>query len=106
MEKLNAFERLILVNNLPQQGNYLSLVATKELGEKIGFSTEEIAKIKLKVEPKVEWDFETYGEYVLEFDLNEAHCKVIKTILEKMDSENRLIGPLMPLCERFMEVKK
>ena len=45
---LNVLVRLILLNNLPEQGNLEKVLNKRNVRNKISFSSEELDKLKLK----------------------------------------------------------
>lgn len=54
---LNVLVRLILLNNLPEQGNLEKIINKRNIRNKITFSSEEMDKLNLKTnEHGIVWD--------------------------------------------------
>lgn len=45
---LNVATRLIILSNLPEKDNIINMITSRNIRNKINFSSEEIEKLKLK----------------------------------------------------------
>lgn len=101
-EKLNVFERLILLNILPKEGDFTTLKIVRKLREDLSFSEEEHKKFNLKQDgPTVTWN--TEADKPKEIPIGEKATDVIVDALKKLDKEKKLTDQHFTLYEKFIE---
>jgi hypothetical protein len=93
---------------LPPQGNIATLRIVRKLRESLSFTEEEHKAIGLIFDPvndKIQWNQENEKEGEKEIEIGEKAADIIKEALKKMNDQNQLREEIIPLWERFMEVK-
>ncbi len=87
--KLNTFERLILLNILPHEGDFTTLKIIRKLRETLSFSEEEHKRLQFQQEGgQVKWKIE--GDVVKDINLGEKATDIIVEALKKLDKEKKL----------------
>lgn len=82
--KLNVLTRLMLLNNLPEQGSLEKMINRRNIKDKIIFSSEEFDKLELKTsDVGVTW--KPIDDIEVEFTNTEI--LFIKDILDKMSDD-------------------
>ena len=105
--KLAVFERLVLLNVLPQEGNFITLKIVRKLRENLSFDEKELKALKLTVDPEkgnATWD--TAKEPNKDVEIGREARKIIVTALEKLDKDEKLTQEHFTLFEKFVEEKK
>jgi len=105
--KLAVFERLVLLNILPKEGNFLTLKIVRKLRENLSFNEEEIKALNIKVDPEkgnATWD--ASKDPNKEVEIGREANKVIVEALEKLDKDEKLTQEHFTLFEKFVEEKK
>ncbi len=105
--KLSVFERLVLLNILPKEGNFLTLKIVRQLREGLSFEEKEIKEVDLTIDPKTgqaTWD--TAKDPNKEIEIGREAKKIIVEVLEKLDKDNKLGEQHITLYEKFVEEKK
>jgi len=128
--KLGVYERLILQNILPQEGDFITLKLVRKLRESLAFSEKEIAEIDFKNHwkcPKcnkvelsanvikcqdcgiymipagqVTWDEEKAINVVKDVHMGKAMLNLCETALQKLSDEKKLTEQHMSLFEKFV----
>lgn len=94
-------ERLLLLDLLPKQGNYITLKIVRELREALSFDDAEIQTLELRTE----------GEQVLWNDavavdkdvtIGDSMASVISDTLKKRDGSATLSADHLPLYDQFV----
>ncbi len=99
---LDVKHRLLLMNILPDNGNYDTLKIVREQQEHLGISGEEHKRLKMKREGDlIQWD-ESKDEPV-EIEIGEVAGHIIKRELTRLDSEGLLQMEFLSLYEHFVE---
>ncbi len=100
--KLSILERLVLGNILPQKGNYTTLIAVKEIKDKIVLTLEEIEKYKIAAdEQQTRWSKE--GEnYEIDVEFGKTLSVIINEALQKKNNGNELTQEMISLYEKFV----
>ena len=94
-------ERLILVNNLPIQGDFITLTLIEALKKKLTFTEEEIEAVELKV---LDGGRVTWNPAAVEADIpiGSKTVEVIKTHLKKLEQDAKLTLDMLSLYEKFV----
>lgn len=99
---LNVKQRLLLMNILPGESDYITLKVIREQQDRLGFSDEELIRLKVERDGDMyRWD-EAADEPV-DIEIGESARGVIKMALRRLDQEGRLKAEFLPLYEHFIE---
>jgi len=99
---LNIQERLILGGVLPEKGNYTTMIAVKEIKDKIAITKEEIEKYQIVfTEQMVRWSDEG-NAYEIDVDLGATLSTVINEALQAKNKANELTEQTISLYEKFV----
>lgn len=103
--KLKTYERLILLNILPLQGDFTTLKLLRKLRETLSFSEAEHKALQFKKseDGRVEWLSE--GDIEKDIIIGEKTTDIIVETLKKLDKEKKLKDEHFGLFEKFVEVK-
>ncbi len=99
---LNVKQRLLLLNILPDESDYITLKVIRKQQDLLSFSDEELQRLKVKREG----DLYTWDEKVdepVEIEISESARGVIKMAFRRLDSDGQLKAEFLPLYEHFME---
>ncbi len=99
--KLNTFERLILLNILPKEGDFTTLKIVRKLRESLSFSEAEHKALQFKQEgEQVKWLVE--GEIEKDIVIGEKATDIIVETLKKLDTAKKLKDEHYSLYEKFL----
>ena len=99
---LNVKQRLLLLNILPSESNYITLKVIREQQERLSFSEEELKRLKVKRDgDRYIWD-ESVDEPV-DIEIGESARGIIKLAFRELDQQGQLKVEFLPLYEHFME---
>jgi hypothetical protein len=100
--ELSVFERLILLNILPKEGDFTTLKIVRKLREDLSFSESEHTALQFKQDGgNVQWKQE--GDVPVEISIGEKATDLIVEVLKKLDKEKKLQESHFTLYERFVE---
>ena len=100
--ELNVFNRLILLNILPKEGDFTTLKIIRKLREDLSFSEEEHKLLQFKQENgSIQWQQDTAGPK--DIIIGEKASDVISDALKKLDKEKKLQEIHYDLYEMFVE---
>lgn len=99
---LNVKQRLLLLNILPDEANYITLKIIREQQGRLSFSDEELQRLKVKRQGDMyTWD-ESLDEPV-EIEINESARGIIKLAFRQLDQQGQLKVEFLSLYEHFIE---
>ena len=103
--KLTVYERIVLGNILPQQGDFITLKLVRKLRESLSFSEEELKTYKfVQEEGRVSWDDKAEQSKLVEIG---TQAKIIiQDALKKLDEDKKLQESHYTLYEKFIEKGK
>ena len=129
--RLEVFERLVLMNILPQEGDFITLKLVRKLREALAFNEKEIAEINFrnhwncpkcsKVEisremPKcpdcdiymvlggqVTWDDDKAKKVLKDVFMGNKMLSLCESTLKKLSDEQKLTDQHMSLYSKFVE---
>jgi len=102
--KLNVGERLILLQVLPQEGNFLTLKIIRDLTEVVGLNEKEFKEFGIKeAGGQVSWNQKGIEER--EIEIGEKATDIIVEALKKLNETNKLGQRHLSLYEKFIEKK-
>jgi len=100
--ELGTFDRLILLNILPKEGDFTTLKIVRKLREDLSFSEEEHAALEFKNEGgNVKW--KQAGDVPKDVPIGEKASDLIAEVLKKLDKEKKLQETHYSLYELFVE---
>lgn len=99
---LTTYDRLILLNILPKEGDFTTWKIIHKLREDLSFSEDEHKSLEFKNEGgNVQWKQD--GDVPKEIPIGEKASDLIAEVLKKLDKEKRLQEQHYTLYERFVE---
>lgn len=99
-KKLNISERLMIMQILPKEGNFVLLKMIRDLNSKVGFSADEIQEFNIKTnDDKITWDSKGMVEKAIDFKIKEL--EIIADALKKLDKESKLEFRHFSIFEKF-----
>jgi len=105
--KLSVYERLVLLNILPKEGNFITLKIIRQLREDLSFNEKDVKELKLSIDPEkgnATWDVSKDPNK--EVEIGREANKVIIEALEKLDKDEKLTQEHFSLYEKFVEEVK
>jgi hypothetical protein len=96
--KLNVLERIMLVQILPTEGNFITFKMLIELKSALTFSEKEYKDLGIsEADGQITWKKDSIKEVAI----GEKMTEVIKTALKKLDDEGKVNSQLFSLFEKF-----
>lgn len=102
--KLSVFERMILLNILPREGDYTTLKIVRNLRDDLSFSEEEHKVLQFKQEGDTMF-WKTDADKPKDVSIGEKAKDIIITVLKKLNDEKKLTDQHFGLYEKFVEGK-
>ena len=106
MMKLTVFERLMLLNILPKEGNFVTLKIVRELREGLSFNEKEIKELDLKIDDKGNATWNPAKDKNKDVEIGGQANKIIVETLEKLDKDKKLTESHLSVYEKFIENNK
>lgn len=98
---LGVFERLNLLNILPERGDFLTLKIMRQLREELSFDEAEIAALEFNQDGgRVRWKSE--ADKPKQIEIGARARETIAEILKGLDAQKQLQNEHMQLYERFV----
>ena len=99
--KLGVFDRLILLNILPKEGDFTTLKIVRKLREDLSFSEEEHKALQfVQEEANVQWKRE--ADIPKPIAIGEKAKDVIVGVLKELDKDKKLTEQHYALYEKFI----
>ena len=99
---LQIGERLVLLDNLPREGDYTTLKIIRELREALSFTEEEHKTYNFRQEDsQILWDNDK-GE-TKDISIGEKATDIIKDTLKELNDKKKLRDEHFSLYGKFME---
>ena len=99
--KLEVFDRLILLNILPKEGDFLTLKIVRQMREDLSFSEAEHKALQfVQDEGNVQWKTESAKSKTIVFGIKAT--EIIVDMLKKLDKEKKLKDEHFNLYEKFV----
>lgn len=96
---LNVATRLIILSNLPEKDNIINMITSRNIRNKINFSSEEIEKLKLKNDNnRITWLPENK---LFEVEFSETEINLLKDIINKLDTNKNITDNLIDFIENL-----
>jgi len=102
--KLAVHERISLLNLLPQQANYVGVMALRKAKEIISFNEEEREYYKLHINDagNWEWDGARASKRVADLPIEQYIVETVRKKLAEMDGSGTLTDQYISLYEKFI----
>ena len=101
--ELSVLERIMLLDILPQQGDFSTLKIVRKLRESLSFSEEEYKKFGFtQEEGTLHWQ----NNEAKDIKIGEKANDIIVESLKKLSNDKKLKQDQITLYERFVENKK
>lgn len=99
--ELTVFERIILLNLLPKEGDFLTLKIVRKMREDLSFSEAEHKDLRFdQTENNIKWNQAADKPKVIDF--GEKATDIIVGILKKLDETKKLTEQQFSLFEKFV----
>ena len=99
--KMGVFDRLILLNILPKEGDFTTLKIIRTMREDLSFSEEEHKALEFKQnEANIQWKQE--ADVVRDINFGEKATDIIVEVLKKLNSDKKLSDQHYSLYEKFI----
>jgi len=103
-QKLHIQERIILMELLPKEGNFVTLKMIRELREQLALNKDERESMGIKIEgDQVSWDPVKAQENLKEMDFDDLAVDIVKSQLKRLDESNKLEQKHFTIYQKFME---
>ncbi len=100
--ELKTFDRLILLNILPKEGDVISLRVIRKLRDDLGFTEAEIKALEFhQDENGIRW--KTEADQPKEIEIGDKAREIIRDRLAELNKQKKLTEEHIPLYERFVE---
>lgn len=100
---LNTFERLILLNILPREGDFTTLKIVRKMREDLSFTEEEHKDLSITVDEKGSVKWKTEADKAIPITIGEKATDIIVSVLKKLNDEKKLTEQHYTLYEKFVE---
>ncbi len=103
---LSVAERVAMTHIYPQSGDMLQQTLVRELSQKIEFTDKEREEFKIRVVPSgggvgYQWDSQATKGKEKEFDLDDGYISMLKSQVDKLDSEKKITQQILGVCEKI-----
>ena len=103
--KLNVLERLMVLQILPKESNFVTLGIVFDLQKELTLTEEEIKEFEVVMVPDKGANWNEKGKEEREIKIGEKAADIIVEALKKINAEKKITPQLMSLYEKFVEVK-
>lgn len=106
--ELTVKERLVLLNVIPKEGDFVTLKVVRKLREALSFNEEEIEKWQFTNEQEGRMTMTRWDDSIdqnANVNFGEKATDMIVVALKKLDEEKKLTDDHFSLYEKFVEVK-
>jgi len=98
---LGVFDRLILLNILPKEGDFLTLKIVRKLREDLSFTEEEHKALQfVQEEGNIKW--QTGADTPKEITIGEKATDLIVSTLKKLNTDKKLSEQHFSIYEKFV----
>lgn len=99
--KLTIPERITLQNTLPVKGNYMAMVAVKEIRANLDPTEAERTEHKIVInDNRIDWN-PSANTYEAEIEFAKSHIALIDEALQQMNKENGMSELHISLYQKF-----
>jgi len=101
--ELNIVERMILIQILPREGDFVTLKIVRDLQGVVGFSEEEYKEFELREVENGTYAWNSKGNLPKEIPIGEKATDIIVDALKKLNNEKKLTEHMVSLYEKFIK---
>ena len=101
--ELKVFDRIMLLNILPKEGDYRTLKQLRLFREALAFTDEENAALAFEDDGAGMIQWKTESDMPVEIAIAPPVREAIVTVLKRLDAQKKLREDQMGLYERFMD---
>ena len=101
--ELGVFERLILLNILPREGDFTTLKIVRKMREGLSFTEEEHKALEFKQEDEGRIRWKQEADKLKEISIGEKATDIIVEVLKKLNDTKKLQDQHYSLYEKFIE---
>lgn len=99
--ELNVFDRLILLNILPKEGDFTTLKIVRKMREDLSFTEDEHKALQFTQEDgNIKWD--KAGDVPRQINFGEKATDLIVSTLKKLNTDKKLSEQHFNLYEKFV----
>ena len=99
--QLGVFDRVLLLNILPREGDFRTLKVLRKLADDLGFSEDEAAALQFQQDGvSIKWRQE--ADAPKDVPMGEIAREIIADRLRELDKQKKLTLEHMSLYERFV----
>jgi hypothetical protein len=99
--KFDVKERVILLQLMPKEADYITYKIVENLKHEFGFSDKEIEEYEIKPnQGQIVWNPEKVE--LKEIEIGKTAEKIITDALKNLDKEKKITGDTISLYERFV----
>ncbi len=103
--KLNIGERLVLLELLPREGNFVTLKIVRDLQSALSFTEKELKELGIIFEGNnIKWN-PAKSKETKEIEIGEKAEELFLDALKKLDENQKLTSNHFALYEKFVEGK-
>lgn len=100
--KFSVFERITLLNILPQEGDFLTIKIIRKLREELSFSEQEHKALEIKIEDgRVYWKPDAATEK--DIKIKDKATEIIVNALKDLDAKKKITDGCLSLYEKFIK---
>jgi len=99
---LNVKQRLLLLNILPDEGNYDTLKIVRDQQNLLSFNEEELKRLGIRREGEM-YQWNEAADEPVDISIGEMASNMIKMALRQLDARGQLKVEFLPLYEHFVE---
>ena len=99
--ELKVFDRLMLLNIIPVEGNFVTLKIVLQLRQALSFNEEEVKRLEIRQnEGNVTWN--RIADEPKEVEIGEKATDIIVEALKELDKQKKLTEQHYELYEKFV----
>lgn len=98
---LSVYERLILLNVLPAEGDLTTIKIVHQLREALSFDEAEHEALKLHVDENGMAHWQTVADVGKDIDIGVKAAAIIHDTLDKLSRDKKLTEAHLSLCDKF-----
>lgn len=102
---LDIKHRLLLLDILPKEGNYVTLKVVRDQQGLLSFTEEELKHLKITREGDM-YNWKEEDDFSVDIPIGEMAASIIKGALMKLDAEGQLKMEFLPFHEHFVSGEK
>ena len=100
--ELNTFDRLVMLNILPKEGDFTTLKIIRKMREDLSFNEEEHKALEFKTLENGNLQWNLGADKLKDITFGEKATDIIKETLRKLDKDKKLTDQHLSLYIKFM----